>query len=115
MSQIISKEQKRAARRADLYSFLEKYHGSDFKRGGSKTASLRMKNNRSIRICKGYAGYKDFSTGETGNAVDFLTRHIIHLSRLYRHLQRVPLRPLPHPRLYSGMRQAISCWDSMLL
>lgn len=78
MSDYVSKEQARAARRADLYGFLAKNHGSDFtKEGSGGCASLRPKNNHSISIRRSYAGsYKDFSTGETGNAVDFLTRHM---------------------------------------
>lgn len=73
MSQILSTEQKQAARHTDLYSFLKKYHGSDFKQEGD---SIRFKNNHSISIRRGYHGYRDFSTGETGNSVDFLTRHM---------------------------------------
>lgn len=73
MSQILSTEQKQAARHTDLYAFLKKYHGSDFKQEGS---NIRPKSNHSISIHRGYHGYKDFSTGETGNSVDFLTRHM---------------------------------------
>lgn len=73
MSTNVSKEQIQAARRADLYAFLVRHHDPDFTHEGD---SIRPKNNHSISIRRGYSGYKDFSTGETGNSVEFLTRHM---------------------------------------
>lgn len=73
MKKNVSHEQIRSARRADLYAFLAGRHGSEFKREGD---SLRPKNNHSISIRKGYCGYTDFATGETGNSLDFLTGHM---------------------------------------
>lgn len=67
------KEQTKSARHADLYDFLVKYHDSNFKHEGD---SIRPKDNHSISIKKGYNGYKDFSTGETGNSIDFLMKHM---------------------------------------
>ena len=67
------KEQIKAARHADLYAFLVKYHDSNFKHEGD---SIRPKDNHSISIKKGYNGYKDFSTEETGNSIDFLTKYM---------------------------------------
>ena len=69
----VSKEQAASARCADLYDFLVKYHDSKFKHEGD---SIRPKDNHSISIKKGYHGYKDFSTGETGNSIDFLMNHM---------------------------------------
>ncbi|MFG6393278.1 MAG: DUF3991 and toprim domain-containing protein [Lachnospiraceae bacterium] len=67
------KEQVKAARHADLYAFLVKYHDSDFKHEGD---SLRPKDNHSISIKKGYNGYKDFSNDETGNSIDYITKYM---------------------------------------
>lgn len=76
MCENFSKEQIRAARRVDLYDFLKKHHGFEFNQEGCKTVSLRPKNNHSISIRKGFASYKDFATGETGNSLDFLVLHM---------------------------------------
>lgn len=45
----------------------------DFAKEGD---SLRPKANHSLSIRKGYCGYKDFATGETGNSIDFLTTYL---------------------------------------
>lgn len=73
MSQNVTTEQIQAARRTDLYAFLVKYHDSDF---AHESDSIRLKGNHSISIRRGYTGYRDFSTGETGNPVDFLVLHM---------------------------------------
>lgn len=73
MANNVSKEQAASARCADLYDFLVKYHDSKFKHEGD---SIRPKSNHSISIKKGYHGYKDFSSGETGNSIDFLMKHM---------------------------------------
>ena len=65
--------QIKTARKADLYQYLSKHHSKEFKSEGN---SLRMANNSSISIKRGYSGYMDFSTGETGNAVDFLIKYL---------------------------------------
>lgn len=69
----VSSEQIRAARQADLYDFLRAKHADDVKIEGN---SLRLKDNNSISIRRGYAGYKDFSSGETGNGIDLLTNYL---------------------------------------
>ena len=61
------------ARNADLYAFLLGRHGDLFTRCGH---SIYMKQNNSLYIKSGFYGYRDFSTGETGNGIDFLTRHL---------------------------------------
>lgn len=73
MGNNVSKEQIVFARHADLYAFLMKYHSSNFKTEGD---SIRPKDNHSISIKKGYNGFKDFATGETGNSIEFLTSHM---------------------------------------
>lgn len=73
MGNNVSKEQIAFARHSDLYAFLMKYHSSNFKTEGD---SIRPKDNHSISIKKGYNGFKDFATGETGNSIEFLTSHM---------------------------------------
>lgn len=68
-----TKEQLKSARKADLYAFLLSNHTSLFKKEGD---SLRMKDNHSISIKRGYTGYKDFETEETGNSIDFLENYL---------------------------------------
>ena len=68
-----TKEQMRAARRANLYSYVLKYHADSFVKAGN---SIKFKNNMSISIKNGYSGYYDFSNDEKGNSVDFLVRHL---------------------------------------
>lgn len=73
MTNHVSRDQIQAARRADLYAFLTRHHDSSFHHEGD---SIRLKGNHSISIRRGYSGYRDFSSDETGNAVEFLTRHM---------------------------------------
>ena len=73
MGNNVSKKLTAYARHADLYAFLVKYHNSDFTNEGD---SIRLKSNHSISIKKGYTGYKDFATGETGNSIDFLKNYM---------------------------------------
>lgn len=73
MNNSVSKSQIHTARQTDLYIFLIKYYGTNFNREGN---SLRPKDNHSISIRKGYCGYKDFSNDETGNSIEYLTRHM---------------------------------------
>lgn len=69
----VSKDDIRAARRADLYGFLLRMHSQDVVREGD---SLRLRSDHSVSVKRGYAGYTDFATDETGNAVDLLTRYL---------------------------------------
>lgn len=70
---MVTEEQKKQARRTDLYSYLIDNHKDDVEIFGN---SLRLNCNHSISIKKGYRGYKDFATEETGNSVDLLTRYL---------------------------------------
>ncbi len=69
----VTEEQIKAARVANLYSFLAQYHASDII---IEYGSIRLISNHSISIKKGYCGYCDFATGETGNSVDLLVRYL---------------------------------------
>ena len=71
--QHFTKSQMQSARKANLYDYLMCNHLSDCIKDGN---SLRPKCNHSISVKKGYAGYKDFASGETGNSVDFLVRYM---------------------------------------
>lgn len=66
-------DDKRKARQQDLYEYLVKHHRSEFESDGS---SLRLLANKSISIKKGYAGFKDFGNGRTGNGIDFLMEYL---------------------------------------
>ena len=66
-------DQMKAARKADLYDYLIKNHSNLIKLEGT---SIHPANNRSISIRRGYCGYTDFATGETGNSVDFLVKYL---------------------------------------
>ncbi|MBR1711397.1 MAG: toprim domain-containing protein [Clostridia bacterium] len=66
-------EQIRSARTTNLHAYLLSAHPSMFRQEGQ---SLRMKDNSSISIKQGYSGFVDFSTGETGNPIDFLMKHL---------------------------------------
>ena len=68
-----TKEQMQRARKTDLYDYLTNNHMDIHKREGQ---SLRPVENHSLSIKKGYCGYLDFSDGEHGNAVDYLTRYL---------------------------------------
>ena len=71
--QHFSRELLYQARRTDLYEYLLTYHMDQFCREGH---SIHPINNRSVSIKQGYNGYIDFSTGESGNSVDYLVRHL---------------------------------------
>ena len=73
MKKNFTKEQLLAARHTDLYTFLVKNHDSAFTH---EKNSIRLKHNHSISIRKGYHGYKDFATNETGNSVTFLVSYM---------------------------------------
>ncbi len=72
-----SKTQMQKSRKADLFQFLTVNHPDSFTREGiGERQCLRKRDNHSISIKYGYSGYTDFGTGETGNSVDFLVRHM---------------------------------------
>lgn len=66
-------KEKRLARQQDLYEYLINNQRDKVELDGS---SLRLLSNKSISIRKGYAGYKDFANGDTGNGVDFLVKYL---------------------------------------
>ena len=63
----------RAARRADLYSFLLEHHPDSVRIEGR---SLRPSSDGSISIKRGFPGYYDFADGSSGNPVDYLCRYL---------------------------------------
>jgi len=69
----VTKEQIRQARRVNLADFLLKEYPTAVKNVGS---SLCLRENPSLSVKKSVPGYFDFATGEHGNSVDFLTRHL---------------------------------------
>ncbi len=69
----VTKEQIRQARRVSLADFLLEKHPAAVKIVGS---SLCLKANQSLYMKHSIPGYHDFATGEHGNSIDFLTRHL---------------------------------------
>lgn len=69
----VTKQQIQDARKADLYDYLMRHHSDALIKEGH---SIRLRDNHSMSIRAGYSGYMDFSTGEHGNAVDFLIKHM---------------------------------------
>lgn len=69
---LVTKEQVRAARRADLYRFLDQCHPNEVRREGD---SLRLADNHSVSIKRGYTGFYDFGTGDSGNAIECLVEY----------------------------------------
>lgn len=70
---MVTKEEIRLARIADLYDYLLCVHPNEFRREGHW---LRMKSNPTICMKKGCGGFKNYSTFETGNSIDFLVRYL---------------------------------------
>ena len=69
----VTKEQIRQARRVNLADYLLREYPADVKIVGN---SLCLKQNPSLYVKKSIPGYHDFATGEHGNTIDFLTRHL---------------------------------------
>lgn len=69
----IGRGSTRAARRAPLYDYLKNRRPGDVILEGS---SLRLANNRSVVVSDARTGFIDYSTGETGNPIDFLVRYL---------------------------------------
>lgn len=68
----VTKEQIQAARKADLYKFLLRFHLNDVIQEGD---SIRLCDNHSVSIKEGYCGYTDFATDETGNSIECLVNY----------------------------------------
>ena len=73
MGKQVTQDAIRAARKADLYGFLLRHHDGDIVREGD---SLRLRSNHSVTLKEGYSGWRDWSTDESGNAVDFLVNFL---------------------------------------
>lgn len=69
----VGRNQIQAARRADLYEYLLRYHPNTVKRADH--SRLQHIDHDSLIITKGM-GFCHNSKGETGNGVDFLTRYL---------------------------------------
>ena len=68
----VNHDQIKAARTADLYSFLLTHHSSAVRRSGN---FLYLLSDESISIHRGYPGYHDFGgSNEHGNSIDFLVK-----------------------------------------
>lgn len=72
MGQWVSKTDIKTARRVCLYDFLLYRHPGDVEQEGD---SLRLRCNHSVSIKIGYAGFIDFASGDTGNAIECLTNY----------------------------------------
>ncbi|MBQ7645370.1 MAG: toprim domain-containing protein [Spirochaetales bacterium] len=70
----VSPEEKRSARRVDLYTHVTTKYGDQFIPEGRDC--VRMKSNRSVCIKRGISGFHDFATGEHGNSIDFMMRYM---------------------------------------
>ncbi len=95
----VTKEQVLLARRAELSGYLLRAHPASVRNVGS---SLCLRDNRSLYIRKGFPGYHDFATGEHGNSIDFLVRHMGYtFPEAVTALSPVPIRlreaPVPAP------------------
>ena len=95
---MVTKEEIRMARVADLYGYLLSAHPDEFRREGRW---LRMKSIPTICLKKDCGGFKDYATLETGNSIDFLVRYMNYdfvtaVSRLT--AKRVSEPQSPRPR-----------------
>lgn len=68
---LFTDEEKRLARRADLFEYLINNHSDIVVVHGN---SLRLKDNNSMSVRRGYSAYYDWTDGASGNSVDFLTK-----------------------------------------
>ncbi len=75
MPQWVNETSKRTARTVKLYDFLLSRHPDQVVKEGD---SLRLQDNHSVSIKRGYCGYTDFSDGTTGNAVDCLVNFLCY-------------------------------------
>lgn len=69
----VTKEQIRQARRVSLADYLLQNHPAAVKIVGN---SICLNRNHSLYMKRSISGYQDFSTGEHGNSIDFLTRYL---------------------------------------
>lgn len=69
----VGEEQKKAARKADLYGYLLQYHSDTVQKSGHNR--LQNKEHDSLIITKG-KGYCHNSINETGNGIDYLMKYL---------------------------------------
>ena len=69
----VGEDQKRAARRADLYGYLLQYHSDTVQKSGHNR--LQNREHDSLIITKG-KGYCHNSINETGNSIDYLIKYL---------------------------------------
>lgn len=70
----VTNEEKRAARVANLYSFLCTYHERDIIHEGN---AIRLKKHRTIYIKRDHSGYTDYSVADGhGNGIDLLCSYL---------------------------------------
>lgn len=69
----VSKEQYDQACSVDLYDFLLRYHSNAVKQ---KYGSLLLRSDDHVSVGRGFHGYRNFKTNETGNNVDYLMRYL---------------------------------------
>lgn len=69
----VSKEEYMQACAADLYEFLVRSHAAQVK---VKYGSALLCADEHVSVKKGFHGYRNFKTGETGNNIDFLMAYL---------------------------------------
>lgn len=69
----VTDEQLLKARSVDLYDFLCSVMPHLVKRVGN---SVVLRTNQSLSVARGFVGYKDFATDETGDSIKLLTDHL---------------------------------------
>lgn len=74
MAVFVSKEQYDQACSVDLYEFLLKNHSYAVK---VEYGSVLLLADKHVSVKKGFHGYRNFRTGETGNNVDYLMNFIL--------------------------------------
>ena len=73
MGVFVSKDQYKQACSADLYEFLVQRHASLVK---IEYGSALLIADKHVSVKRGYHGYRNFKTGETGNSVDYLMTYL---------------------------------------
>ena len=69
MSAFVTREQRAAACKADLYTWLLRHHPSEVIQ---KYGSVLLRSNPHVSVKEGFHGYLDFRAGESGNTIDYL-------------------------------------------
>lgn len=61
-----------------MYEFLLTRHNEEVVKVGN---TLKLKQKKSVKIRKGYAGYIDYDSGERGNSIDLLMKYFSYSFR----------------------------------